>query len=168
MTAPTDPSAEMVLTVQLLDSAQGFAIQTWKFPAQPEVRIGRAPDNDVVITHPYVSRYHVRLLWREGDWELVNMGTHGTLIQGRAVPRALLEEGEEVRLGPLGPSLRFQAHKSNSGLTPNFGTLAGELPAPPSIHIDAAKKEEEVKTVTNSDYFRQLQARLQALRDRRK
>jgi pSer/pThr/pTyr-binding forkhead associated (FHA) protein len=166
MTAPTDPSTEVVLTVQLLDSAQNVPIQTWRFPVQPEIRVGRAPDNDVVITHPYVSRYHVRLLWRDGDWELVNMGTHGTLVQGRVTPRALLLDGDEVRLGPLGPTLRFNAHRSDSGMTP-YGTMAGELPAAPTIEIDAVKKEEEVAAVADSDYFRQLQARLQALRERR-
>jgi hypothetical protein len=169
MTAPTDPPPEVALTIRLLDSAQGFPIQTWHFPARPEVRIGRAPDNDVVITHPYVSRYHVRLVWREGDWEMVNLGTHGTLMDGRPVSQVILVEGDEMRLGPLGPTLRFQAQKSNSGLTPNFGgTLAGDLSAAPAIRIDAAKKEEEVGTIVGSDYFRELQARLQALRARKK
>jgi pSer/pThr/pTyr-binding forkhead associated (FHA) protein len=166
MTAPTDPSAEVVLTIELLDSAQNVPIQTWRFPAQPEVKIGRAPENDVVITHPYVSRNHVRLLWRDGDWELVNTGTHGTIIQGRVTPRALVVDGDEIRLGPLGPTLRLKAHRTDSGVTP-FGTLAGQAPAAPTIEIDAVKKAEEVAAVTDSVYFRALQARLQALRERR-
>jgi pSer/pThr/pTyr-binding forkhead associated (FHA) protein len=166
MTAPTDPSAEVVLTIELLDSAQNVPIQTWRFPARPEVKIGRAPDNDVVITHPYVSRNHARLLWRDGEWELVNVGTHGTLLDGRAVPRALVVDGDEVRLGPLGPTLRLKTHRTDSGVTP-YGTMAGEAPAAPTIQIDAAKKEEEVATIADSDYFRQLQARLQSLRERR-
>ena len=167
MSPANDPPAEVVLTLQLLDSAQGLPVQSWGFPAQPEVRLGRAGDNDVVITHPYVSRYHARLLWRNGDWELVNMGTHGTLLRGRAVQRALLEEGDDIRLGPLGPTLRFRNHVNNSGETPK-GTLVAALPAPPAIHIDEASKEAEVQTVVGGEYFRQLQERLQALRDRRR
>jgi hypothetical protein len=166
MAEATDPSAEVVLTLQLLDAVQGLPIQTWKFPVQPEVRIGRASDNDVVITHPYVSRYHTRLVWRNGDWELVNVGTHGTHLAGRAVTHALLEDGAELRLGPLGPTLRFRASPPE-GSEVRFGTLLEGEPALPAIRIDAARKDEEVQTVADSDYFRQLQQRLQALRARR-
>src|SRR5215469_3947193 len=105
MPAPIDPSVEGVLTLHLLDTAQGFPIQTWTFLLRPEVRIGRASDNEVVITHPYVSRYHVRLLWREGGWELVNSGSHGTLVQGKLVERVQLTEADEIRLGRQGPTL---------------------------------------------------------------
>jgi pSer/pThr/pTyr-binding forkhead associated (FHA) protein len=166
MSEPIDPTAERVLIIQLLDASQGLPIQTWTFPVQPEIRIGRASDNDVVITHPYVSRYHTRMLWRNGDWEVVNMGTHGTLLGGRSVSRALLEEGAELRLGPLGPTLRCRGQKSESGVTPR-GTLMGALTAAPVIHIDAAKTEQEVRAVVDNDYFRQLQERLQTLRARR-
>jgi len=164
MAAPTDPPGEGVLTLHLLDTAQGFPIQTWTFLLRPEVRIGRATDNDVVITHPYVSRYHVRLLWREGGWELFNSGSHGTLLRGERVTRARLAEADEVRLGPLGPTLRFHCAEIAESA---YGTLAGDVPAQPPIRIDAAKTEQEVRAVTGSDYFRQLQERVQALRARR-
>jgi hypothetical protein len=167
MAAPSDPPAELVLTLQLLDTAQGFPIQSWKFPAQPEVRIGRANDNDVIIPHPYVSRLHVRLLWREGDWELVNVGTHGTLVAGRAATRALVSDGDDIRLGPLGPTLRVRAHATDGSETPRFGTLMEGAPAAPAIRIDPAKKEEEVRAVADDEFFRRLQERLQALRARR-
>lgn len=166
MPDPLDPSGEIVLTLHLIDTSQGFPTQTWTFPVRPEVRVGRAPDNDVVVTHPYVSRYHVRLVWRGGDWELVNLGTHGALVKGRVTPRALLEEGDEIRLGPLGPTLRFHT-KAPSATDEPIGTLAGVLPPPVTIHIDAEKKTEEVRAVADSDYFRHLQERLRALRDRR-
>ena len=166
MPDPLDPSGEIVLTLHLLDTSQGFPIQTWTFPVQPEVRVGRASDNDVVVTHPYVSRYHVRLVWHGGDWELVNVGTHGALVGGQVTPRALLVEGDEIRLGPLGPTLRFHTQAPPSANVP-IGTMAGALPAPVAIHIDGAKKEEEVRAVADSEYFRQLQERLRALRDRR-
>jgi pSer/pThr/pTyr-binding forkhead associated (FHA) protein len=164
MPAPIDPSVEGVLTLHLLDTAQGFPIQTWTFLLRPEVRIGRAPDNEVVITHPYVSRYHVRLLWREGGWELVNSGSHGTLVHGQLVTSVRLTEADEFRLGPLGPTLRFHCAEVVGSI---IGTLAGDLPVQPSIAIDAVKKEQEVRTVTESSYFQQLQERVQVLRARR-
>jgi pSer/pThr/pTyr-binding forkhead associated (FHA) protein len=155
---------EGVLTLHLLDTAQGFPIQTWTFVLRPEVRIGRAPDNDVVVTHPYVSRNHVRLLWRDGGWELVNCGSHGTLVHGERVSSARLAEGDEMRLGPLGPTLRFHCAESEESVD---GTMAADIPPQPPIQIDAAKKEQEVRAVAESDYFRQLQERVQALRARR-
>jgi predicted component of type VI protein secretion system len=168
MTAPTEPPAEVVLTLQLLDATQGLPIQTWHFPVQPEVRVGRANENDVVIPHPYVSRQHARLVWRDGDWELVNVGTHGTLRDGRAVTRALLEDGDELRLGPQGPTIRVRARGNDSSPAAYVGTMVGDANDLPSIRIDAAKKTEEVQAVADTEYFRELQARLQTLRDRKR
>jgi|GEM_PF-2000186 len=37
---------------------------------EPVVRIGRALDNDIVLTDPTVSRYHAQLRWREGCYHL--------------------------------------------------------------------------------------------------
>jgi pSer/pThr/pTyr-binding forkhead associated (FHA) protein len=164
MPAPSDPLVEGVLTIHLLDTAQGFPIQTWTFILKPQVRIGRAADNEVVITHPYVSRNHVRLVWRDGGWEMENTGSHGTLLRGEKVMQARLAEGDELRLGPLGPTLRFQFAELPESA---YGTLAADLPAQPPIRIDPVKKAEEVRAVAESDYFRQLQERVQALRARR-
>jgi len=159
-----DPSIEEVLTLHLLDPNQGFPIQTWTFMGRPEVRIGRATDNEVVIPHPYVSRYHVQLRWRERGWELVNTGSHGTLVQGERVTTARLTEGDEIRLGPQGPTLRFHCASLSDTCG---GTLAGGMSAQPTICIDTGKKEQEVQVVAESDYFQKLQERVQALRARR-
>jgi len=164
MPAPIDPSGEEILTLHLLDPNQGFPIQTWTFMVRPEVRIGRAADNEVVIPHPYVSRYHVALKWREGGWELVNTGSHGTLVKGQRVTSARLEEGDEIRLGPMGPTLRFHRASIADNVT---GTMAGDMIVQPTISIDPAKKEQEVQEVTQSDYFQQLKQRVQSLRARR-
>ena len=53
------------------------------------------------------------------------------------------------------------------GVESVYGTLAADVPAHPPIRIDGAKKDEEVRTITESGYFRQLQERVQALRGRR-
>jgi predicted component of type VI protein secretion system len=164
MPAPSDPPAEGILTIHLLDTTQGFPIQTWTFLLKSEVRIGRAPDNDVVVTHPYVSRNHVRLLWHEGGWELVSIGSHGTLVRGQRVTRVRLQEADEIRLGPMGPALRFHCAEIAESV---YGTLAADVPAQPPIRIDSAKKDEEVRAVSDTGYFRQLQERVQALRARR-
>jgi pSer/pThr/pTyr-binding forkhead associated (FHA) protein len=49
--------------------------------------LGRAPDNDVVLDDPQVSRHHARLM-RRGDQIMVeDLGsTNGTLLNGQRVP----------------------------------------------------------------------------------
>jgi pSer/pThr/pTyr-binding forkhead associated (FHA) protein len=37
---------------------------------EPVVRIGRALDNDIILSDPSVSRYHAQLRWREGRYHL--------------------------------------------------------------------------------------------------
>jgi predicted component of type VI protein secretion system len=164
MPPPIDPSIEEVLILHMLDPNQGFPVQTWTFTSRPEVRIGRATDNEVVIPHPYVSRYHVQLRWREGGWELVSTGSHGTLVKGERVKSVRLTEGDEFRLGPQGPMLRFHCESLSDA---SSGTLAGALMTLPAIAIDTVKKEQEVQVVAESDYFQKLQERVQALRARR-
>jgi hypothetical protein len=164
MPAPIEPSEERVLTLHLLDTAQGFPIQTWTFVSKQEVRIGRASDNEVVITHPYVSRYHARLVWHESGWELINLGSHGSIVHGQRVVSMQLAEADEILLGPRGPTLRYHWAECAESI---YGTLAGDMPTMPSICIDRVKKEQEVRAVAQSDYFRQLQERLQTLRERR-
>ncbi len=59
-----------------------------------KIRIGRAQDNDLIISESMVSRYHASIENRAGSWVLSDLGsTHGTQINGKPV------EGE-VTLSP--------------------------------------------------------------------
>ena len=63
--------------------------------------IGRAPDNDVVLDSPVVSRHHA-IVRREGErFFLRDLHTpNGTFVNGRRVGRAWLKPGDQVRIGP--------------------------------------------------------------------
>jgi predicted component of type VI protein secretion system len=158
------PPEGEILTLHLLDTSQGLTIQTWTFQLKPEVRIGRAPDNDVVIPHPYVSRSHVLLQWRSDGWELSNLGSHGTLVKGERIENVRLTDGDEIRLGKLGPTLRFHCAPISQD---SSGTLPGES-IEHTIDINPVSKEAEVKAVTETLYFQQLQERVETLRARRR
>jgi serine phosphatase RsbU (regulator of sigma subunit)/pSer/pThr/pTyr-binding forkhead associated (FHA) protein len=78
--------------------------------------IGRLPDRDVVLTHPYVSREHAQILHEDGGYTLVDSGSrHGTFVNGQRVTRARIQAGDNVRFGSLnGPLLQFDVHDDTS------------------------------------------------------
>lgn len=51
------------------------------------IKIGKAPDNDVVINDPHVSRYHAQLVRTENDtWIIEDLNsTNGTFVNGDQV-----------------------------------------------------------------------------------
>ncbi|MFD3324417.1 FHA domain-containing protein [Streptomyces sp. NPDC058701] len=71
-------------------------------PARTTVRIGRAPDNDLVVDDLVVSRRHAELRARaDGTYEIADLGSHnGTYLNGAPVDGASrLGEGDIVGIG---------------------------------------------------------------------
>ncbi len=64
-------------------------------------RIGRAPDNDIVVSDLSVSRYHAELRLAGVTYQIVDLGSHnGTFVNGQRVSAAPLAEGDIVGIGP--------------------------------------------------------------------
>ena len=65
------------------------------------LRIGRADDNDIVVSDLIVSRHHAELRERDdGRHEIVDLGGHnGTFVNGRRVTIAVLEDNDLVGIG---------------------------------------------------------------------
>lgn len=62
--------------------------------------IGRAPDNDLVLADPRVSRRHARLVVRFGGLVLVDTDSrNGVAVNGQAVREIALGVGDEIRIG---------------------------------------------------------------------
>ena len=50
------------------------------------LKIGRAPDNNLVLDDASVSRYHARIEFRSGRWHLDDLNSsHGTMINGKII-----------------------------------------------------------------------------------
>lgn len=65
-------------------------------------RLGRLPDNDIVVNDKRVSRYHAEIVQRGGTWLVRDTGsTNGTAINGRLVREAPLTTGDRISLGGL-------------------------------------------------------------------
>ena len=64
------------------------------------LRIGRAPDNDVVVDDMQVSRYHAELVAVPGGYEIVDLKSHnGTFVDGHGVDRCRVDDTSLIGLG---------------------------------------------------------------------
>jgi pSer/pThr/pTyr-binding forkhead associated (FHA) protein len=73
---------------------------------QPRAVVGRSRRCDFVLEDPNVSRRHFELQQRGADWYVVDLeSTNGITVNGRRVPSARLEPGDEIAVGTS--SLRF-------------------------------------------------------------
>ena len=71
---------------------------------KPTLRVGRLPDNDLVLNHPEVSRRHAELRREPQGYVLIDTGSkHGTVVDGVVLlpdqPR-LLNDGAEIQIRP--------------------------------------------------------------------
>ncbi len=155
----------MTVTLQLLDSAMGHPIQVWTFKATQTIRIGRADTNDIVIADPLVSRHHVELLRKDGHWEAVSQGLHGTLVDGKLVEAsAQLGDISLLRLGANGPLFEFRQTPMPSSISVATATIDTSWLS--KLRIDEEKRQQEVEEIAASEAFKELQQQAQKLRQR--
>src|SRR5215471_16262081 len=97
------------------------------FPiSDTSLKIGKSPDNDVVIDSPTVSRNHL-IVRRQGDRFLVqDLGsTNGTFIDGAQVREAYLRPGALLEVGDV--QLRFQPQVAPMEIAPISEDCLGDL-----------------------------------------
>lgn len=69
-----------------------------------DVRIGRAPENDIVLedAEKTVSRYHAELREEQGNYVIIDLNSqNGVWVDGQRVHRATLKPGHPVVLGKV-------------------------------------------------------------------
>jgi pSer/pThr/pTyr-binding forkhead associated (FHA) protein len=68
--------------------------------AEGLTRIGRLPDNDIVIDHPGASSHHASVFRADGKFILEDLqSTNGTFVNGQRVSRCTLQHGDVIGIG---------------------------------------------------------------------
>ncbi len=149
------------ITVHLLDSAQGHPLQTWKFDNRDSVTMGRSPDNDIVVTDPYVSRSHAYLKFDGDQWRLISLSRQRIFYEGQALPEVPVGDGTVCRLGPHGCYLKFDQAEAQQD---ERATISFDATLMPIFKLDREKMQQEVSQFVDAPYFQQLK---DAVRQRR-
>jgi len=120
------------------------------------LQIGRETNSDVVLSDPGVSRHHAILAWREGGFEIADLGsTNGTRVNNELITKPhWLQNGEVMRvyeveltflvLGPESDESRLSPNQVTTGEQPTF-VVPPEAPSP---HLIVSAGSEEGRQIT--------------------
>lgn len=90
------------------------------------IKIGKADDNDFVVTNPYVSRYHARLLRDNNNnhWMLEDLNsTNGTFVNGCQIVKKYVNPTDLILLGKDFTFKLTDALNSNNDYSEEFAAL---------------------------------------------
>jgi predicted component of type VI protein secretion system len=80
--------------------------------AQRDLRIGRAPENDLVLPDPTkgVSRMHAELRFEGGRYVIIDLNSqNGTWVDGNRIQRAEIAPNSQIEIGPYRLSMQGAA-----------------------------------------------------------
>jgi hypothetical protein len=79
-----------------LERGKDFKIQ------KEETKIGRDEENDIVLTHPTVSRFHAKII-RDGENYFIEdlNSANGTFVNGIKVKKELLNDNDILQFGDI-------------------------------------------------------------------
>ncbi|WP_204152222.1 FHA domain-containing protein [Leptolyngbya sp. CCY15150] len=97
-----------MITLFLLQPLKQIPAQIWTFENESVIRIGRSTDNHVVLYSAVVSRHHVELRRTGDNWEIVNLGTNGTYLDGKRITQVPAVDGAIIRLARSGPNIQIR------------------------------------------------------------
>lgn len=115
----------MIALVEAVDR-DGSVRQAWRVDAWP-VRIGRALDNDVVLSDPFVASHHATLRPGEaGGLEVIAADTLNGVVVGHGRAARRVRASEALRVDPVGGELELHAGRTLLRVRLADAPLAGE------------------------------------------
>lgn len=136
------------MALLLITAGRGSGVP---FELQPVTRIGRAPDNTLVLQDTVSSRYHARIVRRASDYFIEDLGSlNGTLVNSRPVHQSKLEDGDVIVIG--GTELTFST-KSRPGSNASYYERhpSQELIVPHIIKVLEQRSGAAGATMSDSD-----------------
>lgn len=77
---------------------------------QERTTLGRRASNDIVLDHPAVSGQHAVLMLHAGQVQVEDLGsTNGTYVNGAAVHKQTLADGDQLEMGTFKLRLQIEA-----------------------------------------------------------
>lgn len=97
----TERSGTGVLVVE--SAPAEYDMEGVEFALSRELRLGRGPDNEVILPDPFASGNHARLYNRDGQFWLEDLGSkNGTFLNGKPLAGpAVLANGDHIRIGEI-------------------------------------------------------------------
>jgi pSer/pThr/pTyr-binding forkhead associated (FHA) protein/soluble lytic murein transglycosylase-like protein len=125
-------------------------------------RIGRAPDNDIVVEEAGISAHHLEIRRQNEGYRLEDLGsTNGTWVRGVQVTAMILSGSEVIRLGTQGPEVVFAVGEVPADADP---TLV--VPPKPTPKLPPLAKTAPVMRTSDEDQLSAAVARARAMRGR--
>jgi predicted component of type VI protein secretion system len=84
---------------------------------KPEMEIGKAPHNQIIITHPTVSNTHAVIMAQNGGFSIVDLGSsNGTFVNGKRLDAdaQTLQHGDKVQIAEVVMTFRNPAETNES------------------------------------------------------
>lgn len=137
------------------------------------LKIGRSPDNDIVINDPYASRAHCDLIVHDnGIYELIDHSSYGTYVNGqRIIQKVVINPGDVIKAGNScvpwmayvgagsvnGPATLYKPSSEPIQMAPPPPAVTPVIPAPPVVNIpseiNVSKREEYSNVAKKGDDF---------------
>ncbi|MFC1485731.1 FHA domain-containing protein [Candidatus Latescibacterota bacterium] len=148
------------IVLSVLESPDPTQVGLQKVFTTSPVKIGRADDNDFIVSDPTVSRNHTSLRITN-DYSRVfitDSSTHGTIVSEKQVPKGLgsgftIRTGDSIKIGST--LLRFELNLKQSVQSTFIGKVDRSfLDVPPEVkeeEVGAAPEEEEAAPVFTAE-----------------
>ena len=129
------------------------------------IRVGRDPENDIVIEASTTSARHSEISWEHGSYWIYDLNsTNGTYVNGSRVRRAPLEAQSWIRFGPSGPEYAIEPDKSSVHETVKLTAVgaSGEeevKPRPPVKPAASIGTEDEKRPASDASAEEEVELR---------
>ena len=83
-----------------------------------KIVVGRMSDCDLVLSSPFVSRHHAKLVQSGKGYSIVDLNSSGgTALNGQSIQEQKLQPMDRIRLGQSGVELRYMEEEGTKDET---------------------------------------------------